>query len=175
MRSPELSLLRQAVRDEIANAFASIGFARPRDIAHLVCGANPQAITLIGNRLAEDALTDMARRELKSSTNDNEAQLQLMLPGVPEVMLNLLPPAISIPSEGSDDSDDVIYKPLDQVSFGELAAHIDLLSVQINADIRRHRALSELHDMALAYGATAQSRVFAVIASAHDVQAEVAA
>ncbi len=174
MRSPELALLRQAVRDEISNAFASMGFARPRGIAHLVCSANPQAVSLIGTRLAEDALTDMARRELKNSTHDSATQRQLRLPGIPEVMLNLLPPAISIPSESSDDDEDVIYKPLDQVSFGELAAHIDLLSVQINADIRRHRALAELHDMALAYGATAQSRVFAVIASVHDVQAEVA-
>lgn len=174
MRSPELTLLRQAVRDEISNAFASIGFARPRDIAHLVCDSNPDAIALIGTRLAEDALTDMARRELKNSTHHNENQRQLLLPGVPNVLVNLLPPAISIPSDSGEDGEDVIYKPLDQVSFGELATHISLLSVQISADIRRHRALAELHDMALAYGATDQSRVFAVIASAHASQAEVA-
>ena len=34
MRDPVMSLLREAVRAEISNAFEVIGHARPREVAH---------------------------------------------------------------------------------------------------------------------------------------------
>ena len=176
MRNPSLTHLREDVREEINNAFESVGFAKPRHIARLVCAANPGAIADIGSRLAEDALTDMARRELKSNTEQRDCHLQMLLPGVPDAVTQLLPPAISIPCNdaGVGDIDAVIYKPLAQVTFDELKAHLDLLSSQITADIRRHRALTELHDMALAMGATAQARVFAVLGAGQRLEKEVA-
>ena len=39
MRNPNLTSLRLAVRDEIVHAFEVLGFAKPRDIARLVCAA----------------------------------------------------------------------------------------------------------------------------------------
>lgn len=176
MRNPSLTHLRDAVRDEITSAFESVGFAKPRDIARLVCAANHDTIAGIGNRLAEDALTDMARRELKNNTEQRECHLQMLLPGVPEEVTHLLPPAISIPCNdmGAGDVDAVIYKPLAQVTFEELKAHLGMLSNQITADTRRHRALTELHDMALARGATPAARVFEVLGANQYVEKEVA-
>ena len=174
MRNPSLTHLREAVRDEIVNAFESVGFAKPRHIARLVCAANPGAIADIGSRLAEDALTDMARRELKSNSEGRECHLQMRLPGVPDHVTKLLPPAISIPSSEDGDGDAVIYKPLAQVTFDELKVHLELLSNQITADIRRHRALTELHDMALARGAVGENCVFDVLGTTESVEAEVA-
>lgn len=159
MRNPDLNHLREAVRGEIAHAFESVGFARPRDIARLVCAAHPENINAIGSRLAEDALTEVARRELKHTTQGRESAAQMRLPGVPAALSVQLPAAISIP--GGDDADDegVIYKPLVLATLIELEAHLGLLSAQISADTRRHRALRELRDLALAAGATGQSRV----------------
>ena len=65
MRDPVMSLLREAVRAEISNAFEVIGHARPREVARVVCALHPSDVQSIGARLAEDALTDIARRELK--------------------------------------------------------------------------------------------------------------
>jgi len=100
--------------------------------------------------------------------------MQMLLPGVPEVMARLLPPAISIPSEDDSNDEGVVYKPLAKVTFGELGAHLDMLTNQIQADISRHRALTELHDMALATGATAQSCVFDVLGAANFTEVEAA-
>ena len=174
MRNPTLTQLREAVRSAITQAFDSMGFAKPRDIAKLVCTANPESIAAIGAQLAENAITDVARRELKNSTKSCESNMQMLLPGVPEVMAKLLPPAISIPSEDDSDDDSVVYKPLAKVTFGELGAHLDMLTDQIQADISRHRALTELHDMALARGATGDSCVFDVLGASEPMEAEVA-
>lgn len=100
--------------------------------------------------------------------------MQMLLPGVPEVMARLLPPAISIPSEDDSNDEGVVYKPLAKVTFGELGAHLDMLTSQIRADISRHRALTELHDMALAMGAIGDSCVFDVLGASEHVEAEVA-
>ena len=77
MRNPDLNHLRDAVRNEIAHAFELVGFAKPRDIARLVCAAHPENIYAIGGRLAEDALTDVARRELKNTTQGRESVSQM--------------------------------------------------------------------------------------------------
>ncbi|WP_297476468.1 hypothetical protein [Ferrovum sp.] len=164
MRNPDLAHLREAVRAEIAQAFKAVGFAKPRDIARHVCAAHSENISALGGRLAEDALTDLARRELKHNTQQRESPSQMRLPGVPEALACQLPPAISIP--GGDDGDDegVIYKPLALATLLELEAHLILLSGQITADTRRHRALKELRDLALAAGATSDSGVLRTIA-----------
>ena len=174
MRNPTLTHLREAVRNEITQSFDCFGFAKPRDIAKLVCTANPDSIAAIGAQLAENAITDVARRELKNSTKSCESSMQMLLPGVPEVMARLLPPAISIPSEDDSNDEGVVYKPLAKVTFGELVAHLDMLTSQIRADISRHRALTELHDMALAMGAIGDSCVFDVLGASEHMEAEVA-
>lgn len=174
MRNPTLTHLREAVRSEITQAFDSLGFAKPRDIAKLVCTANQESIAAIGAQLAENAITDVVRRELKNSTKSCGSSMQMLLPGVPEVMARLLPPSISIPSEDDSNDDGVIYKPLAKVTFGELGAHLDMLTSQIRADISRHRALTELHDMAEAMGAIGDSCVFDVLGASEHLEVEVA-
>ena len=44
MRNPDLNHLREAVRGEIVHAFEAVGFAKPRDIARLVCAGHPENI-----------------------------------------------------------------------------------------------------------------------------------
>lgn len=174
MRNPNLTSLRLAVRDEIVHAFEVLGFAKPRDIARLVCAAHPDNITAIGGRLAEDALTGIARRELKHSTQGRESPSQMRLPGVPEALASQLPPAISIPGYDPGDDEGVIYKPLVHATLAELEAHLAMLSTQITADTRRHRALKELRDLALAAGATADSLVLDTLSMEKPALPEVA-
>jgi hypothetical protein len=162
MRDPVMTHLRHAVRGEIAQAFEVVGYARPRDIARQVCAAFPQDIQAVGSRLAEDALTDMARTLLKASSRHAATPVQLVLPGFEAPGTDALPEAISIPAAGDGHEDGVIYKPLSRATVSDLDAHLALLSGQIVADTRRHRALKELRDLALALGATPDSLVLAV-------------
>lgn len=179
MRNPILQALREAVRSEISNAFKMSGYARPREVARVVCALHPDDVLSIGTRLAEDALTDLARRELKKNTQSREASKQLQLPGVPQSLIAQLPPAISIPFEGDEGDEDgdgegLIYKPLAQATLADIDAHLALLSTQINADTRRHRALRELRDLALAAGATGVGSLLDAFGAAELLTAEVA-
>lgn len=170
MRNPVTLSLREAVRDEIAHAFDVVGFAKPRDIARLVCAGHPEEIQAIGTQLAEDALTSMARGEIKKN-NPIADSTQIPLPGMPEALRANLPPAISIPvAHSEEDDDEVIFKPLASSSLADLEAHLVLLSSQIQADTRRYRALKELRDLAVAAGAEADSLVLHTIALVGEVQ-----
>ncbi|MFN3298408.1 hypothetical protein [Caldimonas sp.] len=176
MRDPVMSLLREAVRAEISNAFEVIGHARPREVARVVCALHPSDVQSIGARLAEDALTDIARRELKRRPSKNE-RAQITLPGIPDALQAHLPPAISVPPPGveleSVDDEGVIYKPLAQATLADVDAHLALLGAQISADTRRHRALKELRDLALAAGATDDSPLLATLSTADLLMTEV--
>lgn len=158
MRNPVFTDLRTTVRNEIARAFDGLGFGRPRHIARQVCKAHPEIITILGRRLAEDALTDVVRREIKNTPATHQSASQVRLLGAAEVLTSHLRCAISIP-----EGDTVVYKPLALATFAEFEAHLMLLSTQIAADKRRHLALSELHDMAQSLGATPDDRVFDVL------------
>lgn len=176
MRNPTMQALREAVRAEIGHAFELVGYARPREVARVVCALLPGDVQAIGARLAEDALTDVARRELKKSTQGRDSANQLHLPGVPETLVAQLPPAISIPFDGDaadEDEEGVIYKPLAQATLADVDAHLQLLSIQINADTRRHRALKELRDLALAAGASGDSPLLATLGAGETLMAEV--
>ncbi len=177
MRNPVMRALREAVRAEIAHAFEVTGHARPRDIARVVCALHPNDVLSIGTRLAEDALTDLARRELKKNTQGRDLVSQMQLPGVPETLTAQLPPAISIPLDGEEEDEDgegVIYKPLAQATLADVEAHLQLLVTQINADTRRHRALKELRDLALAAGATGDRPLLSAFGTAKSLMTEVA-
>ena len=176
MRNPTMQALRDAVRAEINHAFELVGYARPREVARVVCALLPDDVQAIGARLAEDALTDVARHELKKNTQGRDSTNQFQLPGVPQTLVAQLPPAISIPFESNvtDEGDEgVIYKPLAQATLADVDAHLQLLSIQINADTRRHRALKELRDLALAAGATADSPLLATLSTTEALTAEV--
>jgi len=177
MRDPVMSLLREAVRSEISNAFEVIGHARPREVARVVCTLHPSDVQSIGTRLAEDALTNMARRELKRRPSKNE-RAQITLPGIPDALQAYLPPSISVPPPGAQleslDEEGVIYKPLTQATLADVDAHLVLLGAQISADTRRHRALKELRDLALAAGASADSLLWATLTASDLLMTEVA-
>jgi len=176
MRDPVMSTLREAVRAEINNAFDVIGHARPREVARVVCALHPEDVHSMGKRLAEDALTDIARRELKRRPSKHE-RAQLHLPSIPDALQADLPPAISIPPNGDvvdEDDEGVIYKPLAQATLADVDAHLLLLGAQIKADKRRHRALKELRDLALAAGAEPDSVLLASLVSTELAEGEVA-
>ena len=176
MRDPVMRTLREAVRAEISNAFEMIGHARPRDVAKVVCALHPGDVHSMGMRLAEDALTDIARHELKRRPGKQE-RAQIDLPGIPDGLQAYLPPAISIPLPGvaveNADDEGVIYKPLSQATLADVDAHLQLLSIQIHADTRRHRALKEVRDLALAAGATDDSLLLATLGAGETLTAEV--
>ena len=177
MRNPVMRALREAVRAEISHAFEVTGHARPRDVARVVCALHPDDVLSIGTRLAEDALTEIARRELKKNTQGRDLVSQMQLPGVPETLTAQLPPAISIPLDAEvedEDGEGVIYKPLAQATLADVEAHLQLLATQINADTRRHRALKELRDLALAAGATDDSPLLSAFGTAESLMTEVA-
>ena len=57
----------------------------------------------------------------------------------------------------------MIYKPLAHATLDELESHLELLSTQIIADTRRHRALKELRDLAVSAGAHGHSQVLLLL------------
>ncbi len=71
------------------------------------------------------------------------------------------------------DDEGVIYKPLAQATLADVDAHLALLGAQISADTRRHRALKELRDLALAAGATDDSPLLATLSAADLLMTEV--
>ena len=65
MREVTFGWLREAVRKEIRNAFEVQGYARPREVAQVVCALYRKGVSQMGERLVENAIAAMARRELK--------------------------------------------------------------------------------------------------------------
>jgi len=174
MRNSDLTHLRKAVRDEIAHAFMEVGFAKPRDIARRVFATQFENINSVCGRLAKDALTNLARRELRSTHHSCKPALQIRMLGVPQYIINQLRSTISIPGCDVDDDEAVIFKPLFFVTIAEFEAHLQLLSDQITADKRRHSALRELRDQQIAAGATGESRVIDILCASASLVAEVA-
>lgn len=166
-RNPLMTQLRGAIRSEIGQSFAFSGSAKPRDVARVVCAHHQQMIDELGALLAENEVTNMARGELKKLLQLQDKQTQLHLPGFPASLVNLLPTAISIPN-AQDEEDGIIYKPLAQATLAEIDAHLGMLSQQIAADIRRHRALKELRDMAISMGADKGSLVIDTIGASNE-------
>ena len=74
--------------------------------------------------------------------------------------------------EGGD-AEGVISKPPPQATLADVDAHLALLGAQISADTRRHRALKELRDLALAAGATDDSPLLATLSTADLLMTEV--
>ena len=68
----------------------------------------------------------------------------------------------------------VLCTALAQATLADVEAHLQLLATQINADTRRHRALKELRDLALAAGATGDSPLLSAFGAAESVTTEVA-
>ena len=91
------------------------------------------------------------------------------------LVMDSLPAVIDVPmDEGlSGNEDNLIYKPLSRATLADLDAHLELLNRQINADTRRYRALQQLHDFALAMGASPQIRLLEMLArlAANDPEA----
>ena len=73
--------LRECVRDEIAFQDLHDGGGRAREIARSVCAKHRELISILGERLAEDAVTRLVNREIKRwSAVGTAAREQLVLP-----------------------------------------------------------------------------------------------
>lgn len=146
--------LRDCVRDEIASALHD-GGGRARDIARSVCARHRDLIGMLGERLAEDAVTRLVNREIKRwSAVGTSMREQLVLPGMLAHVRADLPAAISVPS--ADDHDDPIYRPLFGgrcATVGELRAAVAALWKSIADDQRKAKALTQLLDLLTSCGA----------------------
>ena len=137
MRDPIMTQLRFAVREVIADAFSTAGYAKPRDIAREVCVRFPDSIHSVGTRLAEDALTEIARGLLKKSAPRAKGPSQLSLPGLDGPIAEHLPEAISVPmgAEACDDEEQVVIRVarsehgIDEIVALALIAELDLEAV----------------------------------------------
>ncbi len=122
MREVNFGWLREAVRKEIRNAFEVQGYARPREVAQVVCALYRKGVSQMGERLVENAIAAMARRELKRYPATTECT-QLRVPGIPGALMAHLPPAISVPASGVDEealSEDSVISDLGIDSLGML-------------------------------------------------------
>jgi len=149
-----MKTLRAAVRAEIWLAFQHEGIGRPREIARRVCRHYIGTVSFPHSRLIENAITDMVRNEIKKGPCVPAGKVQiLILAGFHPLLMGKLPSAISIP-RGPQDEEETFYRPLLQASLAELQEHLHLLRAQIIADRQRFHALQELHDFAVAMGAS---------------------
>jgi hypothetical protein len=163
--------LRDCVRDEIASALHD-GGGRARDIARSVCAKYPDLIGVLGERLAEDAVTRLVNREIKRwSAVGTSMREQLVLPGMLAHVRADLPAAISVPS--ADDDDDPIYRPLfgpKCATVGELRAAVAALWKGIADDQRKAQALTQLLDLLISAGASDGMPVSAALQRANGTE-----
>jgi hypothetical protein len=151
-----LRRLRECVRDEIASTLHE-GGGRAREIARSVCARHRDLIDVLGERLAEDAITRLVNREIKRwSAVGTSMREQLVLPGMLAHVRADLPAAISVPSAEDADEDDPIYRPL----FGQKCATVSELRAAVSAlwkgiadDQRKAEALTQLLDLLISAGA----------------------
>lgn len=176
MRNPVMRALREAVRAEISHAFEVTGHARPRDVARVVCALHPDDVLSIGTRLAEDALT-----------GDRPSRAQEEYPGSGSGQ----PDAIAWGARDIDRATAAGHQHSARRGRGRRRRRrhlqavwprprwptsmpgLQLLATQINADTRRHRALKELRDLALAAGATDDSPLLSAFSTAESSMTEV--
>ncbi len=160
--------LRDCVRDEIASTLHA-GGGRAREIARSVCARHRDLIGMLGERLAEDAVTRLVNREIKRwSAVGTSMREQLVLPGMLAHVRADLPAAISVPS--ADDDDDPIYRPLfggKCATVGELRAAVAALWKSIADDQRKAQALTQLLDLLISAGASDGMPVSAALQQAN--------
>jgi hypothetical protein len=161
--------LRDCVRDEIATTLHD-GGGRARQIARSVCAKYPDLIGVLGERLAEDAVTRLVNREIKRwSAVGTSMREQLVLPGMLAHVRADLPAAISVPSADDGDDGDPIYRPLfgpKCATVGELRAAVAALWKSIADDQRKAKALTQLLDLLTSAGASDDVPVSAALQEA---------
>lgn len=172
----EMAQLRALVRDEINNSMAD-GGGSPREIARLVCARADDLIASLGQHLAENAVTDMVRKEIKKwAAVGSSAREQLSLPGFAAHILADLPASLCVPIAGADpeDDDSRSYRPLagrHGITVAEAEAALALLEAGIADDQRKARAIREALDIARATGAIPTTRLAEALARAGPIAA----
>jgi hypothetical protein len=158
----ERIILQGIVRDEISIMLED-GGGRPRDVARRVCTLHPDLVGRLGDSVAEEAITAIARKEFKKwASVGAEKSRQLVLPSLAAHLLQDLPASISVPSSDDDEDADPIYRPLTgsaAATIGELRRAIQSLWDGIANDRRKARALSDLLTLAVSTGANDEVRV----------------
>jgi hypothetical protein len=172
----DMAHLRTLVRDEINHCMAD-GGGSPRQIARSVCAKATGLIETLGQQLAENAITDMVRKEIKKwAAVGSSAREQLSLPGFAAHILVDLPASLCVPTPGADPEDEEgrSYRPLagrHGITVVEAEAALALLEAGIADDQRKARAVREALDIARATGATPTTRLADALARAKGLPA----
>lgn len=154
--------LHAAVRDAIAASLIKSTLSA-RVVAEQVCAAHPDLVLRHGKELALNALTTMARREMKRwFATGTSAQEQLRLPGVLQHLLDDMPPAVWVPTEDGEGAYRT-FNGTNPLRLHELRAAIQALEVQIAADTKKCAALQEVRDFVEAAGAAADDVVLNIL------------
>ena len=166
----EMAQLRALVRDEINHSMED-GGGSPRQIARAVCAKSEGLIASLGQHLAENAVTDMVRKEIKKwAAVGSSAREQLSLPGFAAHILADLPASLCVPvADAGSEDDDRSYRPLagrHGITVAEAEAALALLEAGIADDQRKARAIREALDIACAVGATPTTRLAEALARA---------
>lgn len=163
----ETVTLGTAVRDAIAASLVR-STVDARTVAERVCEAHPELVRRHGRDLALNALTTMARREIKRwLATGTSAKEQLRLPGLLQHLLDDLPPAVWVPTEDGEGA----YRTFNgshPLTCAELDLAIAALESQIAADTRKCAALKEVRDFANAAGAAADDAVLSILRGESD-------
>lgn len=158
----ETVTLGAAVRDAIAASLIR-STLDARAVAERVCDSHPELVLRHGRDLALNALTSMARREIKRwLATGTSAEEQLRLPGVLQHLLDDLPPAVWVPTEDGEGAYRT-FNGSNPLTCSELDKAISALESQIAADTKKCAALKEVRDFARASGALPGAAVLSVL------------
>lgn len=156
--SSDTNTLATAIRDAVSSAIVQ-STVDARKIAERVCDANPELVLRHGRDLALNALTTMARRQIKRwQATGTSAREQLHLPLDLQHLLDDLPPAVWVPSEDGEGAYRT-FNGANPLTCIELDAAIAALDAQIAADTKKCAALKEVRDFVRAKGASAVDAV----------------
>lgn len=158
----EGSMLATFIREAISAASAR-STVNARKVAEWVCDRNPELVLRHGRELALNAMTTMARREIKRwQATGTSASEQLCLPDVLRHLVDDLPPAIWVPN-GDGDGAYRTFNGANPLTCGELDAAIASLEIQISADTKKCASLKEVRDYVRSAGALPDDAVLHVL------------
>ena len=127
------------------------------------CTLHPDLVGRLGDSLAEEAITAIARKEFKKwASVGAEKSRQLVLPSLAAHLLQDLPASISVPSSDDDEDADPILSPADRIGSCDnrrIAPGDPVALGGIAIDRRKARALNDLLTLAVSTGANDEVRV----------------
>jgi hypothetical protein len=121
--------IREIMRSEFRQFYKRGRRARTSEVVALIQSDHPELVAELQAHLTARALHDMAARIAGTWCSVAEkGQRQLTLPGIEKDLLERLPPALSVPVDGS--VHDIDFVPAQTATFAEWKAHLDYLLAQ---------------------------------------------